>query len=195
MDLTYTYITIRPTPALTVSSNSPVCIGDALNLTATQTNASANPVSYAWSGPSAYSASVQTPTIFNAQLSNSGTYNVTATTGFGCTAVASLSATVNTPPAVNAGLDQVTCSGTGITIGSAAVAGNSYAWSPSAGLSSTAIANPTANPSATTLYTVTVTSAAGCTASDNVLVTVNVVPVPVVSNNGQIGRASCRERV
>jgi hypothetical protein len=186
MDLTYTYITIRPTPALTVSSNSPVCIGDALNLTATQTNASANPVSYAWSGPSAYSASVQTPTIFNAQLSNSGTYNVTATTGFGCTAVASLSATVNTPPAVNAGLDQVTCSGTGITIGSAAVAGNSYAWSPSAGLSSTAIANPTANPSATTLYTVTVTSAAGCTASDNVLVTVNVVPVPVVSNNGPL---------
>jgi hypothetical protein len=186
IDLAYAYIMVRPTPVLAMSSNAPVCAGEVLSLVATQTNASANPVSYTWSGPNAYNSSLQAPTIFNAQLSNGGTYNVTATTGFGCTTVANLAATVNTPPIANAGLDQVTCAGTGIAIGSAAVADNNYAWSPSAGLSSAAIANPTANPSATTLYTVTVTSAAGCTASDNVLVTVNAVPVPVVSNNGPL---------
>lgn len=55
----------------------------------------------------------------------------------------------------------------------------SYAWSPAAGLSSTTVANPTANPTITTTYTVVVTDANGCTATDMITVTVN--PTPVVS--------------
>ncbi len=51
-----------------------------------------------------------------------------------------------------------------------------YSWSPSAGLSSTAVANPTASPTVTTTYTVTVTDSAipHGTATGSVVVTYTV---------------------
>ncbi|HIA35977.1 MAG TPA: PKD domain-containing protein, partial [Flavobacteriales bacterium] len=55
-----------------------------------------------------------------------------------------------------------------------------YSWSPTIGLSNPNIANPTASPTGTTTYTVTVTSAAGCSMSDDVTVTVSGV-APVVT--------------
>ena len=48
----------------------------------------------------------------------------------------------------------------------------SYVWTPPFGLSGTMVANPVAQPSSTTTYTVTVTNATGCTASDTVRVEV-----------------------
>ncbi|HEY4800128.1 MAG TPA: hypothetical protein VII99_13695, partial [Bacteroidia bacterium] len=50
----------------------------------------------------------------------------------------------------------------------------SYSWSPATSLSSTTIANPIASPSATTIYTVTITSSLGCKVSDTVQVKVNI---------------------
>ncbi len=54
-------------------------------------------------------------------------------------------------------------------------------WTPSTGLSSTTILNPVAGPTTTTNYTMSVTSAQGCTSTDQVLVT--VIPAPA---NGPI---------
>ena len=54
--------------------------------------------------------------------------------------------------------------------------GSNYSWSPSTGLSNAAISNPSANPTATTTYTVTVSSG-NCTATDQVTITVNSVAV------------------
>ncbi|HIA07392.1 MAG TPA: hypothetical protein EYN71_11980, partial [Flavobacteriales bacterium] len=45
-----------------------------------------------------------------------------------------------------------------------------YSWSPTSGLSDPNIANPTAAPNATVTYTVTATSSAGCTLTDDVTV-------------------------
>ncbi|MDP5041971.1 MAG: T9SS type A sorting domain-containing protein [Crocinitomicaceae bacterium] len=60
-----------------------------------------------------------------------------------------------------------------------------YAWTPSTGLSSTSTLSSTANPTTTTNYTLTVTGTNGCTASDNVIVTVMPLPAtPVVSTPG-----------
>ena len=56
----------------------------------------------------------------------------------------------------------------------------SYAWSPTTGLSNPNIANPVATPSSTTTYTVTATSADGCTATNSV--TVYVTPYPTNDN-------------
>lgn len=83
-----------------------------------------------------------------------------------------------TPPVANAGSDVSICSGESVQIGSAAVAGNTYSWSPSTGLSSSTVANPTVTLSLAgpKTYTVTVTSAT-CTNSDQVVVTVNPLPV------------------
>ena len=59
--------------------------------------------------------------------------------------------------------------------------GGTYLWTPSAGLSSTSISNPIANPANTTTYTVTYTTAAGCSASDDVIVTKQCCIPPAIT--------------
>ena len=85
-----------------------------------------------------------------------------------------------TPPTADAGISGAVCLGDpGMEIGGAPTASNgsgsySYAWTPTTGLDDPNIANPTANPSLTTTYTVLVTDLNGnCTATDQVTVTVN----------------------
>jgi hypothetical protein len=75
---------------------------------------------------------------------------------------------------VDAGIAQTICRGDSEQL--QASDGAAWQWSPSVGLSCTDCRNPIAHPSATTLYTVTV-SAAGCSASDTVRVTVFDAPV------------------
>lgn len=54
-----------------------------------------------------------------------------------------------------------------------------YSWTPATGLSSTSVANPTAAPTATTTYTVSLTDANGCVGTSTVEVIVN--PLPTVA--------------
>lgn len=70
----------------------------------------------------------------------------------------------------DAGLDkQLTCSVTNVSLGTTAVSGNTYAWSPGAGLNATNIAEPTASQTGIFILTVTNT-ASGCVATDTVVV-------------------------
>ena len=55
----------------------------------------------------------------------------------------------------NAGADVAICTGGSATIGTAAIAGYTYSWSPTSGLNNPNIAQPLASPTATTLYTLT----------------------------------------
>jgi hypothetical protein len=64
--------TILPPAA---SSNSPVCIGETIQLNA----ANAPGASYQWSGPNGFISNQQNPTIANAQTNNTGIYSVTIT--------------------------------------------------------------------------------------------------------------------
>ena len=57
--------------------------------------------------------------------------------------------------------------------------GGTYAWSPYTGLSCTSCSNPIAAPSDTTTYTVTVTSAAGCSNADTITVIFTMPPLQV----------------
>ncbi|WP_276132275.1 T9SS type A sorting domain-containing protein [Polluticoccus soli] len=85
-----TSVTIKPTPATpTAGSNSPVCAGGALNLSA---NSATGGVSYNWNGPNGFSSTTQNPSVSPAGLNAAGTYTVTASLN-GCTS-ASGSATV-----------------------------------------------------------------------------------------------------
>ena len=66
------------------------------------------------------------------------------------------------------------------------MAGHTYSWSPSTGLSSATASNPTANPTTTTTYTVTKTNtASGCTATGTVIVTVDN-QAPTVTTTGDL---------
>jgi gliding motility-associated-like protein len=60
------------------SSNSPICIGSPLNLTAS------GGTGYAWTGPNGFTSSQQNPTIPNAAAANSGQYFCTITGTGGC---------------------------------------------------------------------------------------------------------------
>jgi hypothetical protein len=134
---------------------------------------------YAWSPATALSSTtIAVPT--TTALVNTN-YTVTVTGANGCTATDVVIVTVNkTPPTANAGTDKtLTCTTPSSTIGTTAIAGNTYSWSPATGLSSTTIAVPTTTALATTNYTVTVTGANGCTATDVVVVTVNKTPPTV----------------
>ncbi|MCP9766263.1 SdrD B-like domain-containing protein [Lacihabitans soyangensis] len=90
----------------------------------------------------------------------------------------------NTVPTVVAGSDFTkTCliNTSGQQIGESPQANHSYSWSPSAGLSSSSISNPVANPTATTVYVVTKTNLAnGFTATASVTVTVETT-IPIAN--------------
>ena len=96
------------------------------------------------------------------------------------------------PLSVNAGPDQTICNGGSTTIGGSPTAsfgtpGYTYLWAPTAGLSATNVSNPTASPSATTTYTITVTDAVLAVATDIVMVTVNPLPAtPAPGSNSPI---------
>jgi gliding motility-associated-like protein len=91
------------------------------------------------------------------------------------------------------------CSGFTPTIGTPAEAGLTYSWSPASGLSNAAVAQPlvnTVNTGSTPLtvtYTLTATNTAdgGCTATDQITVTINPVPDLNFSGDQQICSGSC----
>ena len=99
-----------PTPG----SNSPVCAGSALNLTAS-TIAGAI---YSWSGPNSFTSSTQNPTIASATAANAGKYYVKATVA-GCgSATDSILVVVNPLPAISSVTftSPTSCGGTNGTI-------------------------------------------------------------------------------
>jgi flavin reductase (DIM6/NTAB) family NADH-FMN oxidoreductase RutF len=95
------------------------------------------------------------------------TYTVTVTAVNGCTATDDVIITSNkTFPTANAGSDiTITCSNPSTVL--IASGGNSYTWNNGASQGATV------SPNTTTTYTVTVTDASGCTATDDVVVTVD----------------------
>lgn len=96
--------------------------------------------------------------------------------GYGCldTLYAQLIDTLTVK--ANAGPDVLSCNHDPVPIGTAPRPGLVYSWSPSAGLSNAAIANPHASPDTTTTYVVTTRhDGGGCINTDTVLVTAAVI--------------------
>jgi len=107
-----------------------------------------------------------------------GSYTVVVTSGCSATSLPVI-VTVYPLPVANAGSDQTVCAGTSVIL--TATGGTSYQWDNGVTQGVSFI------PTATTLYTVTVTNSNGCTATDNVLITVNSIPpTPTISQNGNI---------
>ncbi len=81
--------------------------------------------------------------------------------------------------------DGIDCPGHVPSINATATGGlqpYTYSWSPATGLSNSTIANPTANPPATTTYTVAAADANGCVATDEVTVIVNALSINATPN-------------
>ena len=68
------------------------------------------------------------------------------------------------------------CAGNSVALNAPVVGGDPtilYSWTPAAGLSATSIANPTASPTVTTVYTVNIYDGNGITATSNTTITVD----------------------
>ena len=111
-----------------------------------------------------------------------GNYNVIVTSANGCTSSASINITqsTNSPTAGitnNSGTTVLTCATTSISV--TATGGTSYSWN--GGATPGTAANSFTAPG---LYTVTVTSATGCTSQANINITQNTIaPTAGITNN------------
>jgi gliding motility-associated-like protein len=154
-------VTVNPTPTITISGTATLCNGQNTTLNAN------GGITYNWQpGGATTSAITIGPT-------TGTTYTVTGTNGSGCSSTATQSVTVNPLPTANAGTDVSICSGSNTTLN--ATGNGTFVWSPSTGLSNTTIANPVANPTLSTTYTVTVTNSCGST-TDAVQVSITTTP-------------------
>jgi len=133
--------------------------------------------SYEWSPATGLSATNIANPI--ATPSSTTTYTVTVTNAIGCTATDEIIVNVVSNPTANAGQDQSICANAIVSLEATEGGGNAYSWSPSTGLNNANIANPEANPTTTTTYTLLVTDANGCTATDDL--TINVAPALVIT--------------
>ncbi|MFV8326133.1 PKD-like domain-containing protein [Flavobacterium sp. ZS1P14] len=126
---TTTNIVINALPTATAGSNTPLCSGATLNLTAS------GGTSYSWIGPNGFTSTAQNPSINNVTTAASGTYTVTVTDLNGCINTATVLVTVNPllVPSVIIGVSPGNniCAGTSVTFTAAPVNGGTtpvYQW-------------------------------------------------------------------
>jgi hypothetical protein len=145
-------VTVNPLPSISAGPDQTVCAGEQMTLNGVGGN------TYTWNN------NVTNGIPFNAL--NSGTYIVSGTNATtGCSNTDQMVLTVLPSPTVNAGADQVVCSGDSIVLSATGSAPITWSNGVSNGVEFI--------PFMSQLYTVTATETNGCTASDDVLVTVN----------------------
>ncbi|MGC9331590.1 MAG: hypothetical protein ACP5DZ_06920, partial [Bacteroidales bacterium] len=147
---------------LTADPN-PICGANSSLITTTPTGGYP-PFSYFWDNGI---GNVQNPTV---NPISTTTYHLTVTDVNGCTTTDSITIDVFDAPSVTASASpNPICEGQSVTLtasGSDGLAPYTYEWDNSLGFGDTIVASPTA----TTIFTVTITDTNGCTAEDQVLV-------------------------
>ncbi|MEA3449152.1 MAG: gliding motility-associated C-terminal domain-containing protein [Bacteroidota bacterium] len=177
-------LTMYPAPTIAAGSNSPACFDQSIELTESGGDAT----SWNWSGPNGFTSTEQNPVISPAGFMHSGTYYVTATDDNGCTNTDNVEVIVVKPPSATASSNSPVCEGADIELHETAGEADTWAWSGPNGFSSTdqnPVISP-ATPDADSIYTVTVTDANGCTATDNVDVEVNPVSDAYAQSNSPV---------
>ncbi len=153
-----------PTVTLSITGNDTICAGTTTTLTAN------GATSYTWSNGTTTASIAINP-------SADTVYFVKASSGGGCINYDTVSVTV-IPTSLTPFTNSYTlCSGGFDTLG--VNGASTYTWVPSTNLSNANSATPIANPTATTIYTVTGTNA--CGNSSPLTIMVNINPTPTLS--------------
>jgi gliding motility-associated-like protein len=150
---------------LTTSNDTTVCAGAPVQLIATSAA-----TTYAWTPQ----AGLGNPVISNpvAIIQNNTSYTVTASLN-GCTRSKTINIIIKPNPVVDAGPNKTIVDGDVVKLDGTGNANSiSVLWSPAATLTGANTFTPFAKPAATTVYTITVKDANGCTSTDNATVTV-----------------------
>ena len=146
-------VSINPIVIAIAGDDVAICIGESATLTASGGER------YLWSTGETSPSITVSPT-------TGTTYTVEVTSAEGCTDTDEVVVSINPEVVADAGADMAICSGDSATL--TASGGGSYLWST--GETSPSI---TVSPTANTTYTVEVTSAEGCTDTDQVVVSIN----------------------
>ncbi len=156
---TSSLVTVNPLPVPNITGPLAICIGNTATL-----NAGAGYATYLWN------TGEITQTI---DLTGSGTYTVTVTSAAGCSGIDNASLTINPLPVPSIAGVTTICQGA-VTLLDAGPGYSGYLWSN--GATTQTINAGTAGP-----VTVTVTDANGCAAPASTSITVNALPVPVIT--------------
>ena len=173
------YIGLLPIPVPVYNSNSPICNGQNIQLTAL------GGINYFWTGPLGFNANSQNAQVTGASPAYTGTYQVLVSAANNCTAAASFSVLVNPTPVLSV-VGSTVCQGSVLTLSAYSLPGSTYAWTGPYNYA-TALQNPSfpsAFVSHTGNYQVMATSPQGCTNSAVANVTVTAMPNPIFTNNG-----------
>lgn len=147
-----------------ISSNSPVCVGEGLNLYSDAVLG----CQYNWTGPLGFTSTNEDPYIAYAETGHSGIYSLYVYSG-GCNSqTVSINIIVNPNPEIILSNDTLICPGD--TIELHAAGGTSVLWTPVNILSSNTSFNPLAYPQQSTTFNAIITDLNGCTDSGNILI-------------------------
>ncbi|RLB99562.1 MAG: hypothetical protein DRI57_33425, partial [Deltaproteobacteria bacterium] len=163
-------VTVNPNPIITATANpTAICVGASSTISATT---SVGGTTYNWNGLGAGANHTVSP-------ATTTTYTVTGTTANGCTGTTTVDVSVNPNPVISAvaNPDSI-CSGSNSTlIASSSIVSTSYTWSNGATTTNTQSVSPTIN----TTYTVTGTTANGCTGTATVSVYLKPDILPILT--------------
>lgn len=165
-------------PSVTASADVTICSGTSTSLNVSASGAS-SPYIFNW-GPNVGLGSPTTPATI-ASPTVTTTYTITVTDTKGCFNTDNVVVNVLAKPSINLGSDISVCAGASATLNGSVSSGNppfTYAWTPTTGLNSSNIPNPSVSPNSTTTYVLNVTDGRGCTSNDNIIV--NVIPLPAI---------------
>lgn len=163
-----TTVTISDLPVVVAATNSPVCEGAMLNLSAN------GATTYSWTGPNSFTSTQQNPS-FKTTLSSPGIYTVRGFNAFNCSNTATVPVLILPKPTVAISPNIATiCNADSVLL--TASGGTSYLWTPTTGLTNSSSAITYAKPTTTTTYSVTITDANTCVDSTNVKISVAQKP-------------------
>ena len=155
-------VTVNPLPIVNAGADQTMCEGVMVTLSGS------GATNYAWDN------GVMDGVAFNAPIGATTTYMVTGTDANGCIDTDQVDVTVNALPVVSAGPDQTVCDGVAVTL--SGTGATNYVWDN--GVVDGASFTPAIG---SVTYTVVGTDANGCIDSDNITVTVNPNPSPIIN--------------
>ncbi|MFT3946312.1 MAG: gliding motility-associated C-terminal domain-containing protein [Agriterribacter sp.] len=166
-------------PHVKTSEDTTLCEGAIVRF-----NTQGNFAKYTWA-PASGLSNINIPDPVASPSANT-TYIVNAVSQYGCNASDTVNVNVIPKPIISVSDDTTICLNNAVQL-NAIGAGISYAWTPSAGLNNTAIANPVASPLIPTTYVVEVADVvSGCKNTDSIFVGVRQNPVFALSGDNEI---------
>lgn len=177
-------------PTTVASANTPLCEGETLSLSASNSSV-ANSI-YSWTGSQSFSDNSQNTQLNNATVVMSGDYVVTVLAN-DCSSTDTVSVVINPVPSSQPSSNSPVCSGDTIYLfaSDSPVVGTAYSWTgPDSFVSSQQtpfISNSTVSMSGSYVLTA---SANACSSSSSLLFTVNPIPDFVLSSNSPVCEGS-----